>query len=81
LTDQVVLNAYHSIGQLASQGGPYAAIFDGSEVRDVKLSADTVRSLARTQFSSPELRSYALARAMIYEETQSVPATDTMWRI
>jgi len=46
LTDQVVLDAYRSIGRLASQGGPYAAIFDGSEVRDVKLSADTVRSLA-----------------------------------
>ena len=46
LTDQVVLDAYRSIGRLASQGGPYAAIFDGSEVQDVKLSADTVRSLA-----------------------------------
>ena len=46
LTDHVVLDAYRSIGLLASQGGPYAAIFDGSEVQDVKLSADTVRSLA-----------------------------------
>jgi hypothetical protein len=46
LTDQVALDAYRSIGRLASQGGPYAAIFDGSEVQDVKLSADTVRSLA-----------------------------------
>ena len=46
LTDQVVLEAYRAMGRLASQGGPYAAIFDGSEVQDVKLSADTVRSLA-----------------------------------
>ncbi len=46
LTDQVVLDAYRSMGRLASQGGPYAAIYDGSEVRDVKLSADTVRSMA-----------------------------------
>jgi hypothetical protein len=46
LTDQVALDAYRSVGRLASQGGPYAAIFDGSEVQDVKLSADTVRSLA-----------------------------------
>jgi hypothetical protein len=46
LTDQVARDAYRSIGRLASQGGPYAALFDGSEVRDVKLSADTVRSLA-----------------------------------
>src|SRR5690349_15446251 len=46
LTDQVVLEANSAIGRLASQGGPYAAIFDGSAVRDVKLSTDTVRSLA-----------------------------------
>ena len=46
LTDQVLLDSYRSIGRLASQGGPYAGIFDGSAVRDVKLSADTVRSLA-----------------------------------
>ena len=46
LTDQVVLEAHRAIGRLASQGGPYAAIFDGSEVRDVKLSADTFRALA-----------------------------------
>jgi hypothetical protein len=46
LTDQVALDAYRSIGRLAFQGGPYAAIFDGSEVRNAKLSADTVRSLA-----------------------------------
>jgi hypothetical protein len=46
LTDQVALDAYRSIGRLASHGAPYAAIFDGSKVQDVKLSADTVRSLA-----------------------------------
>ena len=46
LTDRVVLDVYQSMMRLASRGGPYAAIFDGSKVQEVKLSADTIRNLA-----------------------------------
>jgi hypothetical protein len=46
LTDQVALDAYRSLGRLAAQGGPYASITDFSQVKDMKLSADAVRSLA-----------------------------------
>jgi hypothetical protein len=41
----VVLDAYHSMMRLASRGGRYAAIFDGSKVQEVKLSTDTIRNL------------------------------------
>jgi hypothetical protein len=34
------------MAQVASEGGPYAAIFDGSRVLNSTVSADTVRSLA-----------------------------------
>jgi hypothetical protein len=47
LTDQLVLDAYRSLQPLAAQGGPYAAIFDGSELQDVKISFETVRSLVK----------------------------------
>ena len=46
VTDQLARDAYHSLARLAAEGGPYAAITDCSGVRDLKLSADTVRSLA-----------------------------------
>jgi hypothetical protein len=37
---------YTTMARFASQGGPYAAIFDGSAVVDSTVSAHTVRSLA-----------------------------------
>src|SRR5215467_3358771 len=46
VTDQMVRDAYHSLARLAATEGPYAAITDCSGVQDLKLSADTVRSLA-----------------------------------
>jgi hypothetical protein len=79
LTDQVVLDAYRSIGQLASQGGPYAAIFDGSEVRDVKLSADTVRSLALGVPAVPAGRPRVVVvnRIVLYGLTRMFESTRT----
>jgi hypothetical protein len=46
LTDAILIEAYTRVAQVASQGGPYAAIFDGSAVVDTTVSAQTVRSLA-----------------------------------
>ena len=83
LTDQVVLDAYRSIGRLASQGGPYAAIFDGSEVRDVKLSADTVRSLALGAPAVPagRPRVAVVNRIVLYGLTRMFESTRTSMSI
>jgi hypothetical protein len=77
LTDQVVLDAYRSIGRLASQGGPYAAIVDNSEVRDVKLTADTVRALA---LGAPAVPAGRPRVVVVDGELQNWPkATWVMW--
>jgi hypothetical protein len=79
LTDQLLLDAYGSIGRVASQGGPYAAIFDGSEVRDVKLSADTVRSLALGAPAVPAGRPRVIVvnRMVLYGLTRMFESTRT----
>jgi len=79
LTDQVLLDAYRSIGRLTSQGGPYAAIFDGSEVRDVKLSADTVRSIALGAPAVPagRPRVAVVNRIVLYGLTRMFESTRT----
>ena len=46
VTDQVVLDVYRSVKRLAAQGGPYTTLADCSQVEDLKLSAETIRSLA-----------------------------------
>jgi hypothetical protein len=46
VTDRLVLDVYRSVKRLAAQGGPYATLADCSQVEDLKLSAETVRSLA-----------------------------------
>jgi hypothetical protein len=46
VTDQVVFDAYRSVKRLAAQGGPYTTLADCSQVEDLKLTAETVRSLA-----------------------------------
>jgi len=53
LTDQLLIEAYHSVARLASQGGPYAAMVDGSGVTKVEVSSDTIRSLAQTAPAVP----------------------------
>ena len=83
LTDQVVLEAYRAMRRLASQGGPYAAIFDGSEVRDVKLSADTVRSLALGAPAVPpgRPRVAVVNRIVLYGLTRMFESTRTSMSI
>jgi hypothetical protein len=49
----MALDAYRSLGRLAAQGGPYSAIIDCSRVEDLKLSAETVRSLAMGDLAVP----------------------------
>jgi len=46
VTDQVILDMYRSVKRLAAQGGPYATLANCSQVEDLKLSAETIRSLA-----------------------------------
>jgi hypothetical protein len=46
VTDQVVLDVYRSVKRLAAKGGPYVTLADCSQVEDLKLSAETIRSLA-----------------------------------
>jgi hypothetical protein len=79
LTDQLLLDAYHALQRLAAQGGPYAAIFDGSEVRDVKLSADTVRSLALGAPAVPAGRPRVVVvnRMVLYWLTRMFESTRT----
>ena len=83
LTDQVVLDAYRSMERMASQGGPYAAIFDGSDVRDVKLSADTVRALALGAPAVPggRPRVVVVNRIVLYGLTRMFESTRTSMSI
>jgi hypothetical protein len=46
LTDESAKSIYQAVARLASQGGPYAAITDFSQVEDFPISADTIRHLA-----------------------------------
>jgi hypothetical protein len=46
LTDAIVLEMYATLTQVASEGGPYAGIFDASRVLNSTVSAETVRNLA-----------------------------------
>jgi hypothetical protein len=79
LTDQVVLDAYRSMGRLVSQGGPDAAIYDGSELRDVKLSADTVRSpaLGAPAVPAERLRVAVVNSMVLYGLTRMFESTRT----
>jgi hypothetical protein len=46
LTDEAARDIYRAVAQFASQGGPYAAITDFSQVVDFPISANTIRDLA-----------------------------------
>ena len=53
LTLELFEDAYRRLSQIASHGGPYAAIFDFSAVKSVAISTDTLRSLAWRKPSVP----------------------------
>jgi hypothetical protein len=53
LTDEAAMDIYRAVARLASQGGPYAAITDLSQVVDFPVSADTIRILAATASPIP----------------------------
>jgi hypothetical protein len=46
LTDESSMDMYQMVARLASEGGPYAAITDLSQVTTFPLSANAVRALA-----------------------------------
>jgi hypothetical protein len=46
LTDEAAKDIYQAVARFASQGGPYAAITDLSQVVDFPISADTISTLA-----------------------------------
>jgi hypothetical protein len=53
ITMELNEDCYRRLSQLASHGGPYAAIYDYSAVKSVAISTDTLRSLARRAPSVP----------------------------
>jgi hypothetical protein len=53
LTDESFTDVYRSLSHVAAKGGPYAAIFDFSQVGDFPLSANTIRALASTDTAVP----------------------------
>ena len=53
LTDEAAKAIYQAVARVASQGGPYAAITDLSQVVDFPISADTIRTLAATASPIP----------------------------
>jgi hypothetical protein len=74
LTDAILIEAYTRVAQVASQGGPYAAIFDGSAVVDAEVSADTVRSLAAKAPAVPAgtLRLVVAPNLVIYGQSRMI---------
>jgi anti-anti-sigma regulatory factor len=53
LTDESCTEIYRAVARLASQGGPYAAITDLSQVADFPVSSDAVKALAATAPAIP----------------------------
>jgi len=53
LTDESCIEIYQTVARLASEGGPYAAIGDVSQVVNFPVSCDTVRALAATAPAIP----------------------------
>ena len=53
LTDDSLTDIYRSLSHVAAKSGPYASIFDVSQVEDSPLSADTIRALAATAPAVP----------------------------
>jgi hypothetical protein len=74
LTDAILIEAYTTVAQIASQGGPYAAIFDGSAVVDATVSAHTVRSLAAKVPAVPAgtLRVVVAPNLVIYGQSRMI---------
>ena len=74
LTDAILIEAYTRVAQVASQGGPYAAIFDGSAVIDTTVSAHTVRSLAAKAPAVPAgtLRVVVAPSLVVYGQSRMI---------
>jgi hypothetical protein len=53
LTDEGLTDLYRVLGRIASQGGPYSAITDLSEVVNMPVSAKTIRILAENNPAVP----------------------------
>jgi len=53
LTDNELTNLYRSIQRFASQGGPYVAILDLSQVTRMPVSANTITALAASAPAVP----------------------------
>jgi hypothetical protein len=54
LTDEGLMDLYRLIERIATQGGPYSAIIDLSEVLAMRVSASTVETLAESNPAVPE---------------------------
>ena len=52
-TDEVATYVYRTVTRLAAQGGPYAGLFDFSQVTHSAVTPTTVRTLAATAAAIP----------------------------
>lgn len=53
LTLELFEDGYKRLSQIASPGGPYAAIFDFSALKSIAIPTSTLRTLARRESSIP----------------------------
>jgi hypothetical protein len=53
LTDERLTDMYRLTERIASQGGPYSAITDLSQVESLPISAETIRNLAASNPAVP----------------------------
>jgi hypothetical protein len=74
LTDANLVEMCTTMARFASQGGRYAAIFDGSAVVDATVSAQTVRSLAAKAPAVPAgtLRVVVALNLVVYGQSRMI---------
>jgi hypothetical protein len=63
-TDRVATYVYQTVTRLAAHGGPYAGIFDFSQVTHSALTPTTVRTLAATAAAIPGERPRVIVARM-----------------
>jgi hypothetical protein len=60
LTDEAFKEMYQSTARFAATGGPYAAIFDLSQVADFRVSSDTIEAFAEGAPAVPSGRLHVM---------------------
>jgi hypothetical protein len=60
MDDEAFKQVYGSIARFAATGGPYAAIFDLSQVKDFRVSSDTIEAFAAGAPAVPSGRHHVI---------------------